>query len=86
MHAALNADAHPVVNDCHRDIVWHEIVAWTQTIAVDAVAEVASNAVVFVLQASHLFVAEGADEVVEVSVCQSKEHGVGEWVEILDDL
>ena len=86
MHAALNADALPVVNDCHRDIVGHEIVAWTQTVAVDAVAELASNAVVFVLQASHLFVAEGADEVIEVSVCESKEHGVGERVKVLDDL
>ena len=86
MHAALNADAHPVVNDCHRDIVWHEIVAWTQTIAVDAVAEVASNAVVFVLQASHLLIAEGADEVVEVSVYEFEEHGFGEWVQVLDDL
>ena len=86
MHAALNADALPVVDDCHRDIVWHEIVARTQTIAVDAVADVAFDAVVFVLQASHLFVAEGADEVIEVSVRESKEHGVGEWVKVLDDL
>ena len=86
MHAALNADAPPVVNDCHRDIVRHEIVTWTQTIAVNAVADVAFNAVVFVLQASHLFVVEGADEVIEVSVCESKEHGFGEWFEVLDDL
>lgn len=86
MHAALNADVLPVVNDCHRDIVWHEVVARTQTITVNAVAEVAYNAVVFALQASHLFVAEGADEVVEVSVCEAKEHGVGEWVKVFDDL
>ena len=86
MHAALNADAHPVVNDCHRDIVRHEIVTWTQSIAVDAVAEVAFNAVVFVLQAPHLFVAEGGHEVIKVSVRESKEHGFGEWFEVLDDL
>ena len=86
MHAALNADAPPVFNDCHRDIVWHEIVARTQTIAVDAVAYVAFDAVMFVLQASHLFIAEGFDEIVKVSVRESKEHGVGQWVKVFDDL
>ena len=86
MHAALNTDAPPVFNDYYRDIVWHEIVARTQTIAVNAVAYVAFNAAAFVLQASHLFIAEGFDEIVKVSVCESKEHGVGEWVKVFDDL
>ena len=86
MHAALNADAPSFLNDCHRNIVWHEIVAWTQTIAVDAVADVAYKAVVFLLQASHLFVGEGSDEVIEVYVRGFQEHGVGEWVQVLDDL
>ena len=54
--------------------------------AIDAVAEVEFEAVVFVLQAPHLFVAEGPDEVVEVPVCESYDHGLGKWFEVFDDL
>ena len=54
--------------------------------AVGAVAEAVARAVVFVFQAAHLFVAEGADEVVEVSVCEAKEHGGGERFQVFDYL
>ena len=70
MHPAFNANTPPVLKECNRDVVGHEIVAWAKTMAVDAVTEVEFEAVVFVLQTSHLFVVEGANELVEVSVCE----------------
>ena len=51
---------------------------WAETMAVHAAAEFVVTAVDFVLQAAHFFVAEGSDEVVEVLVCESEEHGSGE--------
>lgn len=54
--------------------------------AIDAAAEAVANAVSFLLQNSHLFVAGGLDEVVEVLVRKSEEHGGGKDFEVFDDL
>ena len=58
-HAAFDADS-PLGKDCD-EVVWHEIVAWAKTMTVHAVLEVVVKAVVFVFQATHLFVAEGVN-------------------------
>ena len=54
--------------------------------AILAVAELVGVAVGFVFQEAHLIVADGVDEVVEVLVCESQEHGGGEQFQIFDDL
>lgn len=83
-HAAFDAD--PVFRKHCIEVVWHEIVAWAKTLAVRAAAETAMRAVGCVFHAAHLFIAERANEVVEVPVCESEEHGGGEHFKTLDDL
>lgn len=70
MHATFNAETPSVFvfNVSEIGIAGHEIAIWVETTAIHAVAEVELDAAVFVLQAPHLFVAEGADEVIEAPV------------------
>ena len=75
-HAAFDADS-LLDKDCE-EVRRHEIVAWAKTVAIYAVLEAVVNAVAFVFQATHLFVAEGGNQVVEVSVRESEEHSGGE--------
>ena len=70
MHTAFDADI-PLLKRCEKRVIWHEIVAGAKTVAVCAVAEVVLNAVEFVFQTAQFFVAEGLDEVVEISACES---------------
>ncbi len=75
-HAAFDAD--PLLGKDCEEVRRHEIVAWAETVAIYAVLEVVVNAVAFVFQATHLFVAEGGNQVVEVLVREPEEHGDGE--------
>lgn len=68
-HATFYAD--PVSRKYCIEVVWHEIVAWAKTVAIRAAAETAMRAVGFVFHAAHIFVAERANEVVEILVCES---------------
>lgn len=70
MHTAFDADV-PLLKRCEKRVIWHGIVARAKTVAVCAVAEVVLNAVQFVLQTAQFFAAEGLDEVVEISACES---------------
>ena len=69
MHTAFDADI-PLLKRCEKRVIWHEIVARAKTVAVCAVA-VVLNAADFVFQTAQFFVAEGLDEVVEISACES---------------
>lgn len=68
VHAALDAEIPSLFDVYETGIAWHKIVIWPETTAIDAVAEVALDAAALVLQAPHLFVAEGPDERVKVPV------------------